>query len=123
MKKVFLLLSLISISFYTWSDDRPKSLAGFDPATDIISEKYEAGPYLIYDCASKHWTCVSEDNFKECKNKRRQEKESESVYYSCSAIGALPTKKSCFQRQLYLVTHAHGQRFCVKDNWKEKAVY
>src|SRR5690606_37873614 len=114
-----LILSLLLFTTISYSETPEKELAGFDPNTDIISENYEAGKYLIYDCASKHWACVGETYYKECQDKRRSDQAIESYYHSCAPLGVFPTKKSCFQRQLFLVTHNHGYRFCIKDGWKE----
>jgi hypothetical protein len=119
--KWILLIALFSINAV--ADDQGKSLAGFDVKTDIIAHNYEAGPYLIYDCVEKHWTCVMKSYFTNCEEKRTQDlKNPEAVYYSCAPIAKLPTKKSCFQKQLFLTSHNHGERFCVKDAWKEKAI-
>lgn len=114
-----LILTLL-FSMVSWAQVRDKSPAGFDPKTDIIAENYEAGPFLIYDCEEKHWTCVMEPYFKECEEKRTRDLASKEITHSCAPIGKFPTKKSCFQRQLFLTTHNHGTRFCLKDNWKEK---
>lgn len=121
MRLIFLFLFIPNLLIL--ADDQERSIAGFDPRTDIISENYEAGPYLIYDCKEKHWVCVMESFYKECKEKRSRDIASTNdVYHSCAPIGLFPTKKSCFQRQLFMVTHNHGSRFCVKDKWKSKAV-
>ncbi len=120
MKKyAFLLLLLTQLS---WSDDGNKSLAGFDPKVDIIADNYEAGPFLIYNCEEKHWVCVTLPYFKECEEKRFKETVRPATHHSCAAVGEFPTKKSCFQRQLFMTTHQHGSRFCIKDEWKGKAV-
>lgn len=120
--KLFLLLIFVP-TFLVHADDQDKTIAGFDPRTDIISDKYEAGPYLIYDCQDKHWVCVMEPFYKECEEKRSRDLASaDTVYHSCAPIGVFPTKKSCFQRQLFMTTHNHGKRFCIKDSWKSKAV-
>lgn len=117
-----LLLFILIYGGFCWSDDQPKSLAGFDPRTDIIADNYEAGPYLIYDCEEKHWVCVMEAFYKECEEKRKNDLTAEGLYHSCAPVGVFPTKKSCFQRQLFLTTHNHGKRFCIRDDWKEKNI-
>lgn len=118
-----IILALIFTSVFAMADDQPKSIAGFDPKTDIIAENYEAGQYLIYDCKEKHWVCVTEEYHKECQEKRaRDVANTEETIHSCAPIGIFPTKKSCFQRQLFLTTHDHGARFCIVDKWKSKAV-
>lgn len=119
MKILFLILIYASVC---WSDDQPKSLAGFDPRTDLIADNYEAGPYLIYDCEEKHWVCVMEEFYKECEEKRKKDLTESGLYHSCAPVGTFPTKKSCFQRQLFLTTHNHGKRFCIRDEWKEKNI-
>ncbi|GEM_PF-1928224 len=105
-----------------WGDSTQKDLSGFDPSTDIISEKYEAGSYLIYDCVEKHWVCVMENFYQECYQKREADIAEKRPVLSCAPIGAFPVKKSCFQRQQYLTTHHHGSRFCIHQDFKEKQI-
>ena len=114
----FILLFLFSP--FALADSTEKVLAGYDPKTDIISNNYEAGPYLIYDCKEQHWTCVLESYYKDCQEKRQRDLASEDISHSCAPIGYFPTKKSCFERQLFLSTHDYGKRFCLKEKWKEK---
>lgn len=117
MKLTFLLMFYSSLCF---SDDGQKVLAGHDPQTDNIAENYEAGAYLIYDCKEKHWTCVMGVYYEQCAEKRNADlSQLENPYHSCAPVEVFPNKKSCFQRQLYLVTHNHGARFCIKDSWKK----
>lgn len=105
---------------FVFADTGEKKLAGFDPVTDVISEEYMAGPYLMYDCKEGHWVCVLESYYQECQEKRGRELASSSETHSCAPIGVFPTKKSCFQRQLYMTSHNYGKRFCMKDSWKQK---
>lgn len=97
-----------------------KDPAGFDPRKDVISEKYEAGAFLIYDCLEGHWTCVLETHFKICESERKQDLEDKKMHLSCAAISSFPTKKACFQRQLFMVSQNFGTRFCLNDEWKQK---
>ncbi len=114
---VFLFLGLNS-----FAQESGRYSNNFDVMTDIISEEYEAGPWLIYDCEKKNWVCVMEEFSKNCEEKREKEKKDpELLRHSCANVGSFPNKKSCFQRQLYLTTHHHGSRFCVKEEWKQKA--
>jgi len=119
----FLLFYLLCLNF---NGPRGASLIRYpnyyDPAVDDISEKYEAGAYLIYDCEEKHWVCVLGPYFKTCREKREKDEVSDSYLYTCAPIGEFPNKKSCFQRQLFLSTHNYGPRFCIKDYWKTKAL-
>lgn len=97
-----------------------KSPAGYDPRTDVISEKYEAGAYLMYDCEEKHWVCVLEQYYKQCEANRAEDNLQRKLEARCAPIGALPTKKSCFQRQLFMVGQNFGTRVCLTDSWKQK---
>ncbi len=115
--KLTIFFMLISSSLGSQVEKAPN---GFDPVTDVISENYQAGPYLIYDCEENHWTCVMPDYFHECQEKRQRDVKARKLRLSCAPIGALPTKKSCFQRQLYLVGQNYGTRFCINDHWKQK---
>jgi hypothetical protein len=88
----------------------------YEAVVDIISEEYEAGPWLIYDCKKGHWVCVLETYSKICDEKREREKANANLQtFSCASIASFANKKSCFQRQLFLTTHHHGTRFCRKD--------
>jgi hypothetical protein len=122
MNKVLFLVLLIGSAASVISDDRPKALAGFDPKVDIIAENYEAGAYLIYDCEEGHWVCVTAAYYKECELKREQDLQTDLVRGRCAPLGGLPTKKSCFQRQLFMTGHNHGNRFCILPEWKEKEI-
>lgn len=102
--------------------------AGFYPAVSesqvfALSDTYVSGPYLVYDCSRKHWACVSEENFNDCKFQRNEDLEyREKLTHSCSPISLFPSFQSCNQRKLFLTTHNHGQRFCVKEEWRSKNV-
>lgn len=95
----------------------------FDPRYDIFSNKYEAGPYLLYDCEAKHWVCTEEITYKECEEKRKAEVLSDvNTHHSCAPVGKFVGKKSCYDRQLFMVSQNFGSRVCVRDVWKNKVV-
>lgn len=104
------------------ADSGQKVLNGYDPKVDIISEKYEAGPYLIYDCQAKHYVCVLENYYKDCETLRAQNIHERKLDLGCAPLGMLPNKKSCFQKQLFLVSQNHGTRFCIGEEWKQKEI-
>lgn len=104
------------------AQEAEKELAGFDPVVDLISEKYEAGPYLIYDCEDKHWVCVGESFYKECEEKRAEDLKARKLATRCAPITKYPVKKSCFQRAQFLVGKNHGTRFCIGEAWREKEI-
>jgi hypothetical protein len=104
------------------ADSGEKVLAGFDPKVDVISEQYLAGAYLIYDCKHGHWTCVLENQYQECVELRKEDIQQGKPNLRCAPLGQFPTKKSCFQHQLFFVSQAHGDRFCIGEQWKQKEI-
>lgn len=118
--KMMILMTFIPT--FIWADSRPKFLNGYDPSTDVISENYEAGPFLIYDCVEKHWVCVLESYYKECQSLREEDQLLKKLDLRCSPFSEFPNKKSCFQRQLYLTGQNVGANFCIGDDWKQKEI-
>lgn len=115
MKKLTFLLLFVILG--AWAQEEEK----FDPFQDDISDKYEAGLHLIYDCEEGHWVCVREPFYKECEELRAQGLLKQAARLKCAPIGAMASKRACYQRVLFLTTHNHGTRFCINDKWKNKA--
>lgn len=108
-----------SVEFLPQSE---KLSRNFDFKRDIISDKYLAGPYLIYDCENEHWVCVVEDNFERCKTQRAEDLRQNKVHARCAPIAEFDVKFSCFQEQLRLVSNVDPTKLCVLENWKLKEV-
>ncbi len=105
------------------ADDGPKILNGFDPKTDLIADNYEAGPFLLYDCMEGHWTCVTEEFYRECEKARESQLYAKDrIQFSCAPMAEFANKKSCFQRQLFLTTNNFGQGLCIRDEWKTRSI-
>jgi hypothetical protein len=98
------------------------AFAAEDPYADTISDNYEAGAYLIYDCEEGHWACVKQVFHDDCQGKQENESTTAGVRSRCAAFGEQASKKGCFQRQLYMVSQNWGTRACVKKAWKEKEI-
>lgn len=111
-------LVLLGLSVSTLAGDAPEVPVDFNLGQDQISEKYFAGSWLIYDCEEKHWVCVLKEDFDLCESSREAAKKSFSKNLPCAPIGNFPTKRSCFQRELFLAGNAHGDRFCLLDEKK-----
>ncbi|MES2525763.1 MAG: hypothetical protein V4598_01695 [Bdellovibrionota bacterium] len=102
------------------SDEEFSLPPDFEMKTDNISDKYFAGAFLIYDCEEKHWVCVLEENYRYCEEQRKESVQKKERQLPCAPIGEFPTKRSCFQRELFLAGHAHGNRFCLLDEIKKE---
>lgn len=118
MKAIFFLLLLSALALAEEGD--PSIPKDFEMSKDKISEKYLAGAFLIYDCEEKHWVCVLKEDSDICKERREKAISTGEKNLPCAPIGEFPTKKSCFQRQLYLIGQAHGFRFCLLDQFKKE---
>lgn len=118
----FKLMVFLLVSFAAFADDGEKVLNDYDPKVDIISEDYEAGPFLIYDCKKKHFVCVLESYYKACDEKREKDNHNKELDLSCAPIAEMPNKKSCFQKQLFFVSQNQGTKFCVGAEWKQKEI-
>jgi hypothetical protein len=117
-----LMLFSLFLSLDVHAQEAEKVLNGYDPKADIISENYEAGPFLIYDCKEKHWTCVLESYYRNCEKSRSKDNHEKKLKMDCAAVAEFPNKKSCFQQQLFLVSRNMGTKFCVGKEWKEKEI-
>lgn len=107
---------------HAFAQDEGRFIEGFDVQNDIIADNYEAGNGLMYDCVEKHWVCVRNTDYEACRENRAKSRLDETTTtHPCAPIAYFPNKRSCFQRQLFMTTHHHGERFCIKDEWKLKA--
>lgn len=124
MFKYILMLLLVNAPLFAQSilPQQEKLVTGFDPRRDIISDKYVAGPYLIYDCQDKHWVCVEESFFEECRTMREEDKRQKKTFARCAPVGEFEVKFSCFQEQLRLTGNVDPEKLCVLDNWKRKQI-
>lgn len=89
---------------------------------DFISDKYIAGEYLIYDCQEGHWVCVMEAFSRECEKVREEDRHLGKIRARCAPLKQMPSKRSCFQRQLFLVGQNYGDRFCLLRPWRHKTL-
>lgn len=90
---------------------------------DMKESLEEGGSWLIYNCEGKNWGCVARDAFQECGEiQKREDFLGEAETFSCVPIGEMASKRSCEQRLLFLTTQNYGARFCIKDQWKNKAI-
>lgn len=118
MKAAF--LSLLLVSALCLADEEEALPPDFEMKDDSISEKYIAGAFLIYDCEEGHWVCVLKEDYAACEESRVASIGKKERNLPCAPIGEFPTKRSCFQRELYLSGQAHGHRFCLLDEIKSE---
>ncbi len=79
-----------------------------------LSEKYNQGSFLIYDCKDSHWVCVVMEQFNDCKKQRDNEKENLLTEYSCAPLKEYSTKKDCFKAQKKLINSRDASLLCKR---------
>lgn len=100
-----------------------QSFEEFDTARDEFSDKYMAGPHLVYDCEDKHWVCVDEDNKKDCVDDREQRELDKFRSLKCTYARTFDDKPSCFQFQRNMVNSANIPEWsCTVSKWRVKDV-
>lgn len=99
-----------------------KLISVFDPRRDVISDDYEAGAFLIYNCEQQHWVCVLEEYYEKCQQMREQDARFKKEFARCAPVKEFDVKFSCFQEQLRLVSNVDSARLCVLENWKSKSL-
>jgi len=113
MKRRILLSLAFFIVLNTQAQDEDK--------VKMITDELEEGKFLIYDCEKKHWACVAEEHFNDCKKNREEDlQKADNPYHSCAVFISFSKTKSCNQRILFLTSNNYGNRFCIKDSWKLK---
>ena len=105
MKKVIRRLILIA-SFSLGIAHAQVSFEEFDSAKDEISDKYMAGPHLVYDCEDKHWVCIADEEKKECVEGRDLSRLKKGRSLKCTYFKSFEDKSGCFQAQLKIVSSA-----------------
>lgn len=100
-----------------------ESFEEFDTARDEFSDKYMAGPHLIYDCEDKHWVCVDDEIKKDCEDDRQKRTLDKFRSLKCSYLKTFDDKPSCFKHQLSMVSSATDPEWtCTVDKWREKNI-
>lgn len=100
-----------------------ESFEEFDTARDELSEKYMAGPHLVFDCEDKHWVCVADDEKKNCEAKRDELKLKKERQLSCTYFRTFESKKECFTYQQSLISNATDPTWtCTVDKWRFQTI-
>ncbi len=118
MKKV--IIRLIFISAFLSSSSFAEE---FDTTRDEFSDKYMAGPHLVFDCKDKHWVCVDDDNKKDCLDGREGRVKDKFRNYHCTYARSFEDKPSCFEFQKKMVNSGNNPEWsCTIDKWRIKDI-
>jgi len=94
-----ILLALILCTSFAWAQE------DFDNSNPTISNVFDRGPLLVYDCNGQNTVCASEDSFKYCSGYNPSDK-------PCKLIKKFETNDKCNDFQLKIVTDNYDGRFC-----------
>lgn len=80
-----------------------------DPYMDAL---YQKGPYLIYDCVTRHWVCTKELEYKRCLDNRKEALLDYASILPCAHFDVFNRREDCWQRQQELTNSAKYEQFC-----------
>jgi|GEM_PF-1570752 len=64
-----------------------------------LSDKYRAGPYLIYDCTAEHFVCADVENQVECDVSREKSFVKKSERLPCAVLKQYSSRDVCLEEQ------------------------
>jgi hypothetical protein len=80
-----------------------------DPYMDAL---YQRGPYLVYDCVTRHWVCTKELEYKRCLDNRKEALLDYKTILPCAHFDVFNRREDCWQRQQELTNSAKYEQFC-----------
>ncbi|MCK5074349.1 MAG: hypothetical protein KAQ98_13045 [Bacteriovoracaceae bacterium] len=80
-----------------------------------ISDKYDAGNYLIYDCIGRHFACVNGKSFRWCKLARKKSKILDRAVFACAPLKKFESLKECSKKQYELIHSMPSKIFCINS--------
>jgi hypothetical protein len=108
--KALLVILLLTVSVFTVNAEEALE---FDFNKDSLSDKWYAGPNLIYDCEDKHWVCVTKVDLVKCTELRRLALKSGKRELDCVPGDVFERREECLARQKHLVSGAKFPRVCL----------
>lgn len=89
--------------------------------SDVVKEDYRidnklrAGKYLIYQCENKHFACVDEVGFQNCKENRKKSKSQKNFkLLDCAPLKEFQSKLKCVEESYGLIEKNLSKPFCFK---------
>ena len=81
-----------------------------------ISQLYQKGAVLLYDCRSSHWVCTGELEMNRCFREKRKAFLDKERVYPCAFIHKFKTEKECYAKQQVFVNRSIIHDFCQNTN-------
>ena len=121
MRIVFVLIFWISCSVYSQEKEvrSVKEKEGLEVGVDIDQQDpnmdalYKKGPYLVYDCRTRHWVCTKELEYKRCQRQRKESLLDYDDKLPCATFDIFDKRQDCWKRQQELTDVGKYEQFCL----------
>ncbi len=81
-----------------------------------VNDNYKSGNFLIYNCESGYYSCVDQDGYTKCQEKRQLAMDKKKKTYPCAPLKKFQNKKLCGQKNYEVVESLAMKRFCYPKN-------
>ena len=88
----------------------------FDNESPTLDAFYVRGPYLVYDCTTKHWVCTGELEYNRCVVQREEAILDLTYNLPCAVFDMYHKRKDCHDAQINLTNTARFERFCLNTD-------
>ena len=112
MRQLFVIL-LFALSVPSWCADESVE---FDYNKDTLSDKWFAGPALVYDCEEMHWACVAPFDHEKCQAIRQKALAQGKYTLDCAPAEVFVGKSECHAAMQKLIQEGMYPRVCIHPN-------
>ncbi len=83
-----------------------------------LSEKYERGRYLVYDCEDQHWVCTGKFEYERCQESRSYSRGHNEAHFSCAFVKIYKNEALCIEKQRDFIHLNMATVFCVNHQFE-----
>lgn len=121
MRILFILILIISATVHGQSAQirRTKTNTDLEVGVDIDQQDqnmdafYKKGPYLVYDCRTRHWVCTQELEYKRCQEQRKNALLDYEDILPCASFDIFNKRQDCWTKQQELTNVGKFEQFCL----------
>ncbi len=110
MKRALVIIITLCHGWMALAQEAP---SGFDFGKDTLSDKWFAGPALVYDCEDKHWVCASPFNHVACEKDRQTDLKIGKHELRCLPATIFEGTKECHIELARLMKQGAYPRLCL----------
>ena len=83
-----------------------------------LSDRYQRGSYLVYDCKEMHWVCTAKAEFDRCKQLRDKALELKLNNLQCADFEKFASVDECIKHLTWQTNYQPQHRFCIGEQLK-----